>query len=73
MPIYNMSVKFSVVHEKQLHDIEADSEFDALTEAWQNEEDVIEKLVDQYGKNLVVESVEFIANPAGEPENKTTM
>lgn len=73
MPIFKMSVKFSVVHEKQLPDIEADSEFDALTTVWQKEEDIIEELDNQYGESVVLESVEFIANLVGKPENKTTV
>lgn len=71
MPIYNMSVKFSVVHEKQLPNIKADSEFDALTEAWKSVEGIIRELIDQYGESVVLE--EIIANPVGDPGNKTTM
>jgi len=71
MPIYNMSVKFSVVHEKQLSDVEAESTYDALTEAWEQEESIIKELVNEYGDNVVLE--EIIANPAGEPDKKTTL
>jgi hypothetical protein len=71
MPIYKMHVKFSVVHEKQLPIIEAENEFDALTEAWESAEGIIRELIDQYGESVVLEKI--IANPMGEPENKTTM
>jgi len=71
MPIYKMSVKFSVVHEKRIPDVEADNEFEALTEAWESADGIIRELIDQYGESVVLE--EIIANPVGEPENKTTM
>jgi hypothetical protein len=71
MTKYEMYVKFSVVHEKQLPIIEAENEFDALTEAWKSVEGIIRELIDQYGESVVLE--EITANPVGEPENKTTM
>jgi hypothetical protein len=71
MTKFEMSVKFSVVMEKHLHDIEADSEFEALTEAWQTGEKIIEELVNQYGESVYME--EIIANPVGAPEDGTTM
>ncbi|MDD4588910.1 MAG: hypothetical protein PHG06_00575 [Parabacteroides sp.] len=71
MTKFEMYAKFSVVHEKQLPIIEAENEFEALTEAYEKEEGIVNELVDEYGDSVVVE--EFIANPVGEPENKTTM
>ena len=66
-----MSVKFSVVLEKQIPDVEAETEFDALTKAWESEEEIIEDLVNTYGESVSLE--EIIANQVGESENKTTM
>lgn len=55
---YTIYTKFSVVIEKQVDTITADSESDALDKAFENEESIMDNLRKEYGES--VEFEEFI-------------
>ena len=59
MSTFKIYVKYSVVIEEEVFDVDAESEFDALNKAFEKEEYILEDLHKKHGES--VEFEEFVA------------